>query len=132
MVIDDKVLMKYATGHVDGIDAEVLPVAKGASIVEMNIRYYNAIFNNMAYDYYPLDTRHIWEFVLFSCHTLQRMIGSNFIKLGFSFLLWEATLGSRWSTSPSNRDTGMKIVDMNCIQTIFVVLVATIISLPIR
>ena len=53
-------------------------------------------------------------------------------NLGFSFLLWEATLGSRWSTSPSNKDTGMKIVDMNCIQTIFVVLVATIISLPSR
>ena len=85
VVIDDKVLMRYATGHADGIDAEVLPVTKGASIVEMYIRYYNAIFNNMAYDYYPLDTRHIWEFVLFSCHTLQRMIGSNFIKLGFFF-----------------------------------------------
>ena len=90
VVIDDKVLMNYANGHADGIDAEVLPVTKGASIVEMYIRYYNAIFNNMAYDYYPLDTRHIGEFVLFSCHTLQRMIGSNFIKLGFFF----STVGS--------------------------------------
>ena len=123
--------MKSATGHSGGIDAEVLPVTKGASIVEMYIRYYNAISNNMADNYYPLDTRPIWELVLYSRHTLQRIIGSNFI-LGFSFLLWEATLGSRWSISPSNKDTGMKIVDMNCIQTIFVVMVATIISLPSR
>ena len=38
-VIDNKVLMKYATGHSGGIDGEVLPVTKGASIVEMYIRY---------------------------------------------------------------------------------------------
>ena len=90
VVIDDMVLMKYAIGHADGIDTEVLSVTKGASIVEMYIRYCNAISNNMADDYYPLDTRQIWEFVLFSCHTLQRMIGSNFIKLGFFF----STVGS--------------------------------------
>ena len=51
VVIDDKVLMKYATGHAGGIDAEVLPVIKGASTVVMYIRYYNAISNNMAGNY---------------------------------------------------------------------------------
>ena len=84
-VIDDKVLMKYATGHSGGIDGEVLPVTKGSSIVEMYIRYYNAISNNMADNYYPLYTGQIWDFVLFSRHTFQRMIGSNFIKLGFFY-----------------------------------------------
>ena len=58
--IDGKVLMKYDTRHAGGIDADVLSVPKGASIVEMCIRYYNAISNNMADNYYPLDTRQIW------------------------------------------------------------------------
>ena len=30
VVIDDKVLMRYATGHADAVGAEVLPVTKGA------------------------------------------------------------------------------------------------------
>ena len=64
VVIDDKVLMKSATGHSGGIDAEVLPVTKGASIVEMYIRYYNAISNIMADNYYPPDTRQIWEWYI--------------------------------------------------------------------
>ena len=85
VVIDDKVLMKYATGHSGGIDAEVLPVTKGASIVDMYIRYYYTFFGIMADNNYPPDTSHIWEFVLFSRQTLQEMIGSSFIKLGFFF-----------------------------------------------
>ena len=51
VVIDDKRQMNYATGHAGGIDAEVLPVIKGASTVVMYIRYYNAISNNMAGNY---------------------------------------------------------------------------------
>ena len=85
LVIDDKVLMNYAIGHADGIDAEVLPSTKGASIVETYIRYHNAISNNMADNYYRLETGQMWDFVLFSCHTFQRMIGSNLIKLGFFY-----------------------------------------------
>ena len=77
--------MKYDTGYAGGIDAEELPVSKGASIVEMCIRYYNAISNNMGDNYYPLDTRQIWEFVLLSRLTLLKMIGSNFIKVRFFF-----------------------------------------------
>ena len=64
MVIDDKVLMKSATEHSGDIDAEVLPVKKGASIVGMYIRYYNAISNIMADNYYPPDTRQIWEWYI--------------------------------------------------------------------
>ena len=70
--------MKYALGHETGIDVEEIPVPKGASIVEMLIRYYDAF-------YYPLDKRQIWEFVLVSRQTLQMMIGSYFIKLVFFF-----------------------------------------------
>ena len=62
--IDGKVLMKYDTRHAGGIDADVLSVAKGASIVEMYIRYYNAISNIMADNYYPPDTRQIWEWYI--------------------------------------------------------------------
>ena len=85
VVIDDKVLMNYAIGHLDGIDTEVLPVTKGASIVETYIRSHNSISNIMADNYYPLYTGQIWDLVLFSRHTFQRMIGSNLIKLGLFY-----------------------------------------------
>ena len=90
MLIDNKGLMNYAHGDAAGINVEEIPEAEGASIVEMNIRYYNAFFSIMADNYYPVDTSQISEFVFFSGHTLQKMIGSYFIKLGFFF----STVGS--------------------------------------
>ena len=83
VVIDNKGLMNYAIGHAGSIDVDEIPVTNGASIVEMYIRYYNAFFSIMVDNYYPLYTRQIWEFILFSRHTLLKIIGSYFIKLGF-------------------------------------------------
>ena len=94
VVIDEKGLLN-ALGYAAGIDVEEIPVTKGASIVEIDIRYYNAFFSIMADNYYPLYTRHIWDFVLLSRHTLQKMIDSYFIKLGFFF----STVGSYFNIS---------------------------------
>ena len=87
--------MNYALGYAAGIDVEEIPVTKGVSIVEIYIRYYNAFFSIMADNYYPLYTRQIWDFVLLSRHTLQKMIDSYFIKLGFFF----STVGSYFNIS---------------------------------